>query len=508
MRNKSSFAERYPDLLAEQDEPALRQLVSDLETLYTSDPLPAHLKRSLESGRPIVLEQQPREPVQPLPGTLGQHIPRSYIRWSRLNTLAGALVAALLVGILIGTFSLLSFTRASHPNNGSIQRVLASPCVSSATPKLGVSFLQMSDASTGWASGTGSNGGNSQNELLHTDDGGCHWKIVTPQGFGPLTAVIQHISGQLFWGITGSDAENKAFFARTTDGGQNWRFAPVQTAGGHLTSAQIFQGSVFASFWSATEGQLLTVSYNSSTGHVANLALFHTSDGGLNWSQVVVDSATLPTHGAYYNGINFLNQTTGWLTATLDASAPGLFITHDAGRTWSQQSLPEPLRSVVSLKQLIVLPPHFFSTQEGVLTASSWAWPGIITYITHDAGATWQSTAFLRIPASPARPGFIIDIALPAPVPQFTGADFGWFWTGPLYEPANTLLITHNEGQNWTALSIPFAKDYHCSTADFISAHTGWLTCNQSGTHASAPSRLFQTSDGGKSWQPIEYTVA
>lgn len=504
MHNEPSLSEHYPDLLADQDDPTLRELVADLEMLHTFHPLPARLARPLESEQPLVFEQ-PAGLIEPLPGTLLQRVSWRRARWARWNALAAVLVTMFLLAALIGTFSQARFSKITPAQPA--QPTRPAPCVSSAAARLGISSLHMSTASAGWATGRDPHN-TVQDELLHTSDGGCHWKIVSPPGHGALILkTVQYISEQVLWGIVGSDGRHQAYFARTTNGGRSWQFVPIQAPGGHLTSAQIFQANVFASFWSTEEGRLLTVSYTSSAGGLAAFSLFQTSDGGLNWSQVAFDPSPLRIRWAYYTGVTFLNQSTGWVTANMGGKAPGLFVTHDGGLTWSQQKLLLPRDMGAPVAGTFLRPPRFFSKREGMLSLSSWSWSGMAIYVTHDAGATWQSAPFLRISRYPSSWG-TLDIAQPAPEFQFVAPDFSWIWTGVLYQPRNNLIITRDEGQHWSYLSVPFTSGYLCGLADFVSATRGWLICTLSAAQSSAPSLLFQTYDGGKSWQRVDYMLA
>ncbi len=107
MNNKQPILTRYSDLLTEQDDPALLNLVGDLDALYTSHQLPARLKRPVEANQFAVSEQlQSEAPLPSQPGTLSSFVPRRHTHWSRLNTLAAVLSAVLLIGALAGTFYL------------------------------------------------------------------------------------------------------------------------------------------------------------------------------------------------------------------------------------------------------------------------------------------------------------------------------------------------------------------------------------------------------------------
>lgn len=109
MNNNSPLDARYPDLLEGQDDPALRDLVHDLDALYTTPHLPAQLLHAQEN--PPLYLVAPRYGQERQSGTFPSPASKAARRWSRLNTLAAALFAMLLVGALAGIF----YTLHHHP---------------------------------------------------------------------------------------------------------------------------------------------------------------------------------------------------------------------------------------------------------------------------------------------------------------------------------------------------------------------------------------------------------
>jgi hypothetical protein len=136
MNNKPPFSARYPDLLAGQDDPALLDLVHDLDALYTASPIPAHLISSQEN-RPLHLV--PSQHTQGLqPGTFPSPVPKTAQRWSRLNALAAVLFTVLLVGALAGIFYTLRHnSTTAHPRPILAMEITPTPGVIS-TPTPGV----------------------------------------------------------------------------------------------------------------------------------------------------------------------------------------------------------------------------------------------------------------------------------------------------------------------------------------------------------------------------------
>ena len=114
MNNKPPLDAHYPDLLEGQDDPALLDLVHDLDALYTANHLPAQL---IHPQQAQALHLVPSQHAQgPQSGTLPPPAPKPARRWSRLNALAAVLFTFLLVGALAGIFyTLRHSTTAVHP---------------------------------------------------------------------------------------------------------------------------------------------------------------------------------------------------------------------------------------------------------------------------------------------------------------------------------------------------------------------------------------------------------
>lgn len=116
MNNNFSPDARYPDLLEGQNDPALQELVCDLDALYTANPVPARLIHSQEE---LPLHLLPSQHAQePQSGTFPPLVAKPVRRWSRLNTLAAVLFTVLLVGALAGIFYTLRYhTTSAHPGS-------------------------------------------------------------------------------------------------------------------------------------------------------------------------------------------------------------------------------------------------------------------------------------------------------------------------------------------------------------------------------------------------------
>src|SRR6266699_5409649 len=114
MNNKSPLDARYPDLLEGQDDPALLDLIHDLDALYTTHHIPAQLIQSQENQPLHPVASQHAQGLQSV--TFPSPASKAARRWSRLNTLAAVLFTMLLVGALAGIFYTLHHrTTPAHP---------------------------------------------------------------------------------------------------------------------------------------------------------------------------------------------------------------------------------------------------------------------------------------------------------------------------------------------------------------------------------------------------------
>jgi photosystem II stability/assembly factor-like uncharacterized protein len=511
VNNKQPISARYGDLLPEQEDPALLELVQDLDMLYASHTMPTRLARPVEHTL-NVQAAQPSVPLPPQPGTLSSFVPRRRVRWSRLNTLAAVLFTVILVGMLLGTFYLVHSTRPANPNTAPVSPACEAATPPAFTPPLLVGSIQMMSATEGWGL-TQPGGKNQQEELLHTSDGGCHWKIASPS-FYSLTGVIQYISGTIVWAIVTDSASGDTFFARTADGGQMWSFYPSAPAPGGANPPGKIEGAS-VTFLTPEIGWLMVNQYNKAIARYG-LALYHTTDGGITWREVTnrvpvpaLWAANIELGGADVPvSMRFLNSSTGWITGETRENGGSmldtwLYVTHDGGVTWRKQDLPLNFNVVDGVLGTITYPPQFFSARDGLLTVSFWEPLGLSVYVTHDGGATWRPTTFLHVYHNNK---IQTDRAIPTPVPAFSSMNFGWLWEDSSYQPPNILVTTSDDGQTWEHMSPPILSIYTSAQVEFVSSSVGWLLGFT--RSVTSPPALFKTLDGGKTWTRINYSYS
>jgi photosystem II stability/assembly factor-like uncharacterized protein len=266
----------------------------------------------------------------------------------------------------------------------------------------------------------------------------------------------------------------------TADGGQTWQQATIQMP---------FPRQI--SFIDSQHGWILAA-VRPPGGAAEPVSVFRTTDGGKTWVNVATAlfSDTTPAgrlpYGGQKSGMHFLNALTGWVTGTTTLpNLAWLYVTHDGGSTWHQQTLPMP--PAMPSAQLSILSPSYFSAADGILpvifsnvTTDSDIATSI--YTTHDGGQTWQST----LPVSAA-----------LRILSFVDMQRWWASDGTI------LYSTGDGGNHWTKLS-PGGNFKNIVQLDFISDTDGWAISST----ASASSSLLKTVDGGRTWTTISSTVS
>jgi photosystem II stability/assembly factor-like uncharacterized protein len=239
-------------------------------------------------------------------------------------------------------------------------------------------------------------------------------------------------------------------------------------------------------FIDAQHGWMLVGKANAE-GPAEIVSVLRTTDGGKTWLNLATalpGDTTPPGHlpyGGQKTGIRFVNASNGWVTGTVFANGLAwLYVTHDGGSTWNQQTLPLPPN--VSPSQLWIQPPTFFSATDGLLpirfsdslTNRDMA---AVFYVTHDGGTTWRSTTPVSAALSSS---------------DFLDMQQGWLTDG------TSLFVTGNGGQHWAKLT-PSANFTRITLLDFVSQTTGWAI-----SHPGAGSSfLLKTTDGGQTWTQI-----
>ena len=322
----------------------------------------------------------------------------------------------------------------------------------------------MLDENTGWAV--------SEQAVLRTTDGGSHWTAVSPQGLSTIGTAASAFfrDASTAWVLIPKPPDNKTgTLYHTTDAGQSWDSAGVPFGFADLQFLNDQTGSALAGRGFAAGSEAVDV--------------YQTSDGGQTWDQVYSIDPTKPQgpgslpFGGDKTGMTFLDPQHGWVTGTEPKDGyVWLFATKNGGHTWQHQDIPLPTGYMSST--VVVDPPRFFSDQDGVLPVRLFAnVPQMDFYLTHDSGATWESTNLA---------------AVDGPYDVSSLQDF-WVWSGARLE------ASHDGGQTWETIQPNVNFSQIIGRLDFVSSTTGWATTMD----ANGNNQLYRTNDGGVTWTPL-----
>lgn len=336
--------------------------------------------------------------------------------------------------------------------------------------------IDFQDSNNGWGIAVNDGG-----YLLRTVDGGTTWLNTTPPGVTGIgySTNLSVLDVNTAWVLV----PNADFFTgklyRTTDGGLTW------------TSFDVPFGGKNIQFLDASTG--LALADRGAGMGSDSVEMFQTSDGGATWLSVFNNdpnrpdsSGSLPL-GGIKNGMTFLDANTGWVTGTRPVDGEVyLFVTHDGGASWSQQSIPLP--AGYESYQYMPQAPVFFG-KDGFL-------PLVINlsittdftfYTTHDGGTTWTGD-----------PKNAKSVVMPGSY-AFADALHGWCWDG-----GTNLYSTADGAQTWGEMLISLDLNGQLSQIEFVpgaaNQFIGWaLTSVDDAGH----NQLYKTTDNGITWTPL-----
>ena len=357
-------------------------------------------------------------------------------------------------------------TTSTSPTNSSTPTTASAATTAPSKPTVPLIAIRMLNTNDGWALAASS--------ILKTTDGGVHWQDVTPANAGlNSSARGQFMNAQYAWIAIGSAYQQEGSgirVLRTTDGGTSWQQSTINDAFVSIVDVP--------HFLNANQGWL-EVSSTPGAGS-AKSDIWASNDGGQTWTQLSSNKTSNSLNLGYVTGISFrdtqLGIATGNLGAGGDNSVPSIALTQNGGRTWQTKSLPHLLGGYVNPLNNSQ-PPVFFgnvvflpvnvTVQNGNL---------LVLYRSNDGGNNWFQTSVAHIQATNT---YVLDTA------------HAWATdtqSGKLYS-------TSDSGNHWSSIS---KATYHLNALSFTDAQNGWgITSNQ----------LLHTTDGGRSWQPISYSI-
>lgn len=339
--------------------------------------------------------------------------------------------------------------------------------------------------------------GVTKNELrmYMTMDNGETWANISP------STNVQFLSNPVYgkeiyftdplngWIIRSAFGMTETVVLRTNDGGHSWKISSFPDGN---TISSIY-------FVSAKNGWLMT-SWDANMTKESK-ALYSTADGGATWNMIMqneqynpnLPNNTIPMAGVT-TGMIFQDTANGFVTLQTGA-LPKIYMTKDAGITWSQG--PEFLvnESLRSCDRVITGVPYFFGTNssKGWMSVgcqkdkeNSIAYNG---YFTDNGGGSWKFVSF----ELGSQKGVNRHLA-----PVFLTSELGWTLID------DRMYRTVNQGKEWALLpasSVLESKllEYpEIVKLQFISEDVGWLLIEKKEDRRSI---LLQTVNGGVTWR-------
>ena len=199
--------------------------------------------------------------------------------------------------------------------------------------------------------------------------------------------------------------------------------------------------------------------------------------------------------------IHMIDTNTGWaLGDGGENSTQHVLYTTDGGNSWKDVTPPEPAPEQGSFKRASAA---FFDSENAWVAFGSNASSStnFVVWHTQDAGATWQASQPLELPADspPPFPDYL----------QFIDLQHGWMLThlgaGMMHDYV-ALFRTTDGGATWQRVMDPNTssdiQSFGKTGLVFADENTGWMTRDPGGVVNTV--YLDQTQDGGQTWQTQE----
>jgi photosystem II stability/assembly factor-like uncharacterized protein len=306
--------------------------------------------------------------------------------------------------------------------------------------------------------------------LVATTDGGRTWRQVLPAPPGPPQGAVSFASRSEGIGVdTGGVLGRRNAVVATSDGGRTW--APLGTvpAEAVLRLARAPAGGVWAVARSPSRAR----------PDVSDVKLFRSGDGGRSWTLV----RTL--RGTETATLAFAGEHVGYL-----ATADGLSVTNDGGRTWSAVSRRPGLVGGLAfltprigfelVRPQLSTPPTFARQSVARLKARVKAADRPVLLATRDGGRHWRKVT-LGVPAF--RPEALTTL----------GARNVWLFGSVCRTACGPgLLRSADGGASWQLVRLPVALAV--DGAQFVTPTLGYA----------AGGAVYRTTDGGVTWGSLD----
>jgi photosystem II stability/assembly factor-like uncharacterized protein len=311
-----------------------------------------------------------------------------------------------------------------------------------------------------------------------TDDGGGHWRNISPAGHPARLQAVDFADAEHGWAVAeeGNEPHPRAALFATSNGGRSWTRTRIQLPSRY---AQVGNAS-FAAVGAHRVFALVRESRNTafSIGY-----LYASRDDGRHWHQLAE-----PPHAGE---IAFTSARDGWIAE--EGPQPALYRTRDGGRSWTEVRLRRP--AGLAKARAGYLAPRFEADGHGVLAATydNYAKRAVaVLYTTADFGSHWKLAASVRLigEGDPALFAYRDEDLLTAifPSPQL----------GLLSVGAPPLALAG------TGLPTEFSPSLSFSGDEDGFGRIDGEDCTVRGNTANCTevNGLYFSADGGESWKP------
>ena len=234
--------------------------------------------------------------------------------------------------------------------------------------------------------------GVTETQIVRTNDGGVTWYNVTPlniteAGYSVSSFMLDnaHVWIQV---PDMANYPNAGMLYRTSDAGLTWTFVTTPFSGAGLTFLDPDNGWALVDLGAGAGSQ--------------GVAVFQTTDGGATWTQTYTNDPNSPNAkdslplGGMKSGLTPLNMQTAWVSGvTYSDGTVYLYRTDDGGASWSQVTTLA-LPPVAQNTQVSFEPVKIVSAKDAFVTVRVPSDQSqLAVFISNDAGNTWSFTPTL-----------------------------------------------------------------------------------------------------------------
>lgn len=196
-----------------------------------------------------------------------------------------------------------------------------------------------------------------KNRIIKTTDSGSNWRVVysDSSGYSDFIIEVEFINDSVGYAIG-----REGFLLKTTDQGESWTVSDIGYQPYTLTEIEFLNQSV-GFINSGINGEILK-----------------TIDGGITWTVIQLLSGWL--ENSSIRGIEFIDQSTGFLSVVSSNGGSGIYKSTDSGISWYQVS---------EIEDWYGRRCFFIDSSNGIFTYSDLG-GGYRVYITADAGESWD----------------------------------------------------------------------------------------------------------------------